>query len=78
MATKAYVLINIKPGKTPGVVKTLLKIPQIKVVHPCWGKPDIFTYVEVENEKALSDLVLTKIHSLEGIETTDTHLVLEI
>jgi DNA-binding Lrp family transcriptional regulator len=77
MAVKAYVLINAKSGKIPNLVKALSKIGQVKTVHPCWGRPDIFAYVEVENQKALSDLVFSKIHSLDGVESTDTRLIIE-
>jgi DNA-binding Lrp family transcriptional regulator len=45
--------------------------------HPCFGQPDIFTFVNVADEKSLSDVVITKIHTIEGVEETDTHIVAE-
>ncbi len=77
MPVKAYVLINAKAGKIPNLMKGISKIAQIKTVHACWGRPDIFAYVEAENQKALSDLVFAKIQSLDGVESTDTRLVIE-
>ena len=77
MTTKAYVLINVKAGKVKDVVKALVKVKGVKTVHPCWGRPDIFTFVEVPDEKSLSELVLTQIHVIEGIQETDTHLIVE-
>ncbi len=47
MATKAYILIKVKAGKTKDVVKSLKKIPGVEAVHPCFGQPDIFSFVEV-------------------------------
>jgi DNA-binding Lrp family transcriptional regulator len=75
MATKAYILIKVKAGKTKEVVKSLKKIPGVEQVHPCFGQPDIFSFVNVNDEKSLSDVVITKIHTIDGVEETDTHIV---
>jgi len=75
MADRAYVLINVLPGQTGNVIKALSEIKEIKTIDPCWGKPDIFTLVEVSDQDALSTLVLAKIHAIEGVAQTDTHLV---
>jgi DNA-binding Lrp family transcriptional regulator len=75
MSDRAYVLINVLPGQTANVVKALSEIKEIKTIDPCWGKPDIFTVVEVSDQDALTNLVLTKIHAIEGVSQTDTHLV---
>ncbi len=75
MAERAYVLINVLPGQTANVKKLLEEIEEIKTIDACWGKPDIFTRVEVTNQEALTKLVLTKIHAIEGVAQTDTHLV---
>ena len=47
MSDRAYVLINVLPGQTSNVVKSLRDIKEIKTIDPCWGKPDIFVVVEV-------------------------------
>ncbi|MGH7256226.1 MAG: Lrp/AsnC ligand binding domain-containing protein [Nitrospirales bacterium] len=49
----------------------------VEQAHPCFGQPDIFSFVNVADEKALSDVVITKIHTIEGVEETDTHIVAE-
>ncbi len=72
---RAYVLINVLPGQTNNVVKALGEIKEIRTIDPCWGKPDIFALVEVPDQDALSTLVLAKIHAIEGVAQTDTHLV---
>jgi len=68
MATKAYILIKVKAGKTKDVVKALKTIPGVHQVHPCFGQPDIFSFIEVHDEKALSDVVISKIHIIDGVE----------
>jgi len=75
MPERAYVLINVMPGQTANVVRALSEIKEIKTIDPCWGKPDIFTVVEVSDQDALSTLVLANIHAIEGVAQTDTHLV---
>ncbi|MFI5092030.1 MAG: Lrp/AsnC ligand binding domain-containing protein [Candidatus Acidiferrales bacterium] len=40
------------------------------------GRPDIFALVEVRNERALSNLMIEKVQFIDGIEFTDTHIVI--
>jgi Lrp/AsnC ligand binding domain len=47
----------------------------VKQAHACWGQPDIFTFVEVADEKALSETVLTTIQGIQGVRATETHVV---
>ena len=75
MPHRAYVLINVLPGQISQVMKLLSEIKEIKTIDACWGKPDIFALVEVSNQDALTNLVLTRIHNIEGVAQTDTHLV---
>ena len=78
MSDRAYILINVQPGQTSSVVKALSNIKEIVTIDPCWGKPDIITIVEVSDQDALTQLVLSRIHSLEGVTQTDTHLVYKL
>lgn len=71
----AYVLINVLPGQTANVIKQLEEIHEIKLIDACWGKPDIFARVEVVSQEDLTQIVLTRIHAIEGVSQTDTHLV---
>lgn len=78
MSDRAYVLINVQPGQTSEVVKSLLDIKEITTIDPCWGKPDIIVTVEVPDQDALTSLVLTRIHAIAGVAQTDTHLVYQL
>ncbi len=71
----AYILLNVLPGQTVKVKNLLSEIEEIKTIDACWGKPDIFAKVEVASQEALTQLVLTRIHAIEGVAQTDTHLV---
>jgi DNA-binding Lrp family transcriptional regulator len=75
MSDRAYVLINVLPGQTAAVVKALGEIEEIKTIDPCWGKPDIIVIADIADQDALTQLVLSRIHRIEGVTQTDTHLV---
>jgi DNA-binding Lrp family transcriptional regulator len=75
MSDRAYVLINVQPGQTSAVVNALKDIKEIKTIDPCWGKPDIIAIVDIPDQDALTQLVLSRIHRIEGVTQTDTHLV---
>ncbi len=75
MSDRAYVLINVLPGQTATVVKALGEIKEIKTIDPCWGKPDIIAIADIVDQDALTQLVLSRIHRIEGVTQTDTHLV---
>jgi len=47
----------------------------VKQAHACWGQPDVFAFVEVADEKALADTVLTTIQGIAGVRATETHVV---
>jgi DNA-binding Lrp family transcriptional regulator len=71
----AYVLVSVEPGRNQEVVAALQTVEGVKQAHACWGQPDIFAFVEVEDDRILVDTVLTTIQGLPGIRTTETHVV---
>ena len=77
MATKAYILIKVKAGKTKAVLQSLKTIAGVEQANPCFGQPDIFVFINLADERSLTDVVITKIHAIDGVEETDTHIVAE-
>jgi nitrate reductase NapAB chaperone NapD len=75
LSDRAYVFINVHPGRTSDVTRALCGIKQIKTIDPCWGKPDIIVVVEVSDQDAMTQLVLSRIHEIDGVSQTETHLV---
>ncbi len=53
------------------------RIEGIKSANACWGRPDIFAFAEVKDDKALANTVLDKILTIDGVENTDTHIVID-
>lgn len=74
---RAYVLINVQPGKVRDVVTAVSALEGVRHCDACWGLPDVFAYVEVPDEKALNVLVMDCLQKLEGVDRTETHIVVE-
>ena len=75
---EAYVFVHIRAGWARKIVRELDDIPEVAVVHACWGQPDVIAYVQVPDLRKLQDLILQKFHRVEGIESTDSHIVVEL
>jgi len=76
-AIRAYVLINVRAGKSKIVAQALSEMPGVRSAHACWGVPDVIAYLEVGSQRELDDLVMEKIQKMDGVERTDTHIALD-
>ena len=74
---RAYILINVRPGKVREVVSAVSQMAGVRHADACWGLPDVFAYAETPDEKRLNDLVMDKIQKLDGVERTETHIAVE-
>ncbi|MDI6689060.1 MAG: Lrp/AsnC ligand binding domain-containing protein [Actinomycetota bacterium] len=75
----AYIFIKVQAGKIRDAVQEISKIEGVKSVHACWGQPgDLIAFVEAPDHKALADLVLAKIHGIDGVTETNTRIVVEV
>ena len=70
----AYILINMKRGYSDEAVKKLRNIEGVAKVSMIAGEYDIVTRVQVEKLKNLIK-VTNKIHSITGVENTETHVI---
>ncbi|MFQ5803807.1 MAG: Lrp/AsnC ligand binding domain-containing protein [Candidatus Methylomirabilales bacterium] len=77
MATQAYVFVYATPGKVEGVAKKIAQIDGVRCAHMCWGRPDVIAFVQVATAKDLGQVVLRRIQGVEGVESTDTRILLE-
>jgi DNA-binding Lrp family transcriptional regulator len=74
---RAYVLINAKVGAVRELVAAIAQLEGVRRADACWGVPDIFVEVQTNDEKGLNRLVIDKIQKLEGVDRTETHIVVE-
>ena len=74
---RAYVLINTKPGKILDILAAVAQLEDVRHADACWGMPDIFVEAQTADEKGLNELVIDRIQKLDGLERTETHIVVE-
>ena len=75
---EAYIFLHIRPGWAKKIVRELAELPEVATIHACWGRPDIIAYVKVADLKKLREVVLQRFHKVEGVEVTDTHIVVDL
>lgn len=73
---KAYVLMNLRVGSSPSIIKELQKIKSVVRVASTTGLFDMIVRVEVKQIESLGD-VLHDIHSIDGIIKTETEVVIK-
>ncbi len=69
---KGVVLIKILPGKEHIVLSRIREIFGVTEVEVVFGRWDLVIKVSANDPKALSDAVIKRIRSIEGIENTET------
>lgn len=74
---RAYVLLNVRAGKSKIVAHAVGKLLGVQMAHACWGVPDVIAFVEVGSQRELDNLVMDKIQKMDGVERTDTHITLD-
>ena len=75
MKLVSYILIQLAPGKTKTATKAISKIKGVKMAHAVTGPFDVIAFVEVPDLVTLSDLILAKIQNIEGVQKTQTAIV---
>jgi len=75
VVVKAYVLVQAQLGRSRGVAKAIAKVRGVKMVHAVTGVYDVIAYLELPNMTSLSELVIRKIQSVNGVERTHTAIV---
>ncbi len=75
MSIKAYVLANVEVGSGEGVVEDLLALEAVKSAENVTGPFDVIAVVEVDDARALGNLLISKIETTKGITNTLTCVV---
>jgi len=77
MAVGAYILINVESGKINQVLKALKELAEVQEAYPVTGDYDAIVQIEAEELDDIHQLVAEKIHCIEGVKRTRTHVILE-
>jgi DNA-binding Lrp family transcriptional regulator len=70
MAVKVYVLVRTDPGRTRQVINALQGVPSIVEIHEVLGPYDIVAEIEVDQLRDVSAILMERIRTLDGIEST--------
>ena len=74
----AFILVRATgPVVDHTTAKALAKVPEVQEVHIVAGEDCFLVKVRVENPAALTELLRTKIASINSIRSTSTTIVLE-
>ena len=74
MTAKAYVLIEVKVGKTKQVVAVIRKLQGVVSVDAVTGPYDAIAIVQGETLNDIGEVVVSKVHPVAGISRTVTCL----
>ena len=74
----AYILIKIAPGKSRTITEELSSIEGVRTAHPVTGMFDIIAFVEAADINHLTEIVRSKVQTINGILRTHTAIVGEL
>ena len=72
---KAYILINVRTGSIPEVVRNLRHLESVQEAHMTFGPYDVVVTIEANDIAHLGDQIATQIQPIPGILDTMTCLV---
>ena len=75
MRIVSYILMELSPGKAKAAAEAISKIEGVKMAHAVTGPFDVIAFAEVPDLTDLSDLVLARIQNVDGVEKTQTAVV---
>ncbi len=78
MGISAFILIEVTGDHTKSVFKTIQRMVGVKAAYMVSGSYDLLVQVEADSLEALSDLLLSKIRSVDGVTKTTTCMVLNV
>ncbi len=67
-----FVLIKVSPKREKEVYETLSSIDEVEELYPLFGEYDLITKLVVTDFEQLSDVIVNKIRSIEGVIETKT------
>lgn len=75
MRIVSYILMQLAPGRAKDAADAISKIEGVKMAHAVTGPFDVIAFAEVPDLTTLSDLVLARIQGVEGVQKTQTAVV---
>ena len=72
---KAFIMIDVEPGRETGVEQAVKKIAGVKMVYQVTGEHDLIAFIDAEPYEEFAN-ILSSIRHLPGVRDTDSNLVL--
>ena len=70
-----FIFLKTKAGFLENIIENLSQIPEVLETHAVTGGIDIIAKVESKDITTISKIVLAKIHRIDGVDRTSTHIV---
>ena len=67
-----FVLIKVMPRMESSVYEKLVKLSEVEELYPLFGEYDLIAKINVKDFEELSDVVVNKIRSIDGVIETKT------
>ncbi|WP_457591565.1 Lrp/AsnC ligand binding domain-containing protein [Geoglobus sp.] len=67
-----FVLIKVMPRKEREVYERLIKLDEVEELYPLFGEYDLIAKIVVKDFEELSEVVVKKIRSIDGVIETKT------
>ena len=74
MTVTAYILLNVDMSSQKNVFETVKGMEETREVHQIFGAFDIIIKAEFQDNDQMSNFVVDKIKSLEGVLETQTNV----
>ena len=78
LSVSAFILIEVLGDHTKSVFKTIKRIEGVKSLNVITGSYDIIALVEAESLNELSDTILSRLRSVDGVTKTVTNIILDL
>ena len=72
---KAFIMIDVVPGREKAVQEAVAKLAGVKMVYQVTGEHDMIAFVDAEPYEEFAG-ILSTIRQFSGVRDTDSHLVL--
>ncbi|WP_456370936.1 Lrp/AsnC ligand binding domain-containing protein [Geoglobus sp.] len=67
-----FVLVKVMPRKERDVYEKLIKLDEVEELYPLFGEYDLIAKITVNDFEELSEVVVKKIRSIDGVIETKT------
>ena len=76
--TECYIFLKIEAGFVEDAVLKIKEMDEVKEANVVTGSIDAIVKVEGDDIQTISNVILKRIHRIDGIERTSTHFIVPL